>query len=135
MRAFMIKIKLNGVIKVLSENNIELLILGEETSILTFKENFEAIEIQDEKLIHESLTQPIKLGVEIKDTTHNLRTNIKNLEERTNKLKNEQLKLEKEYNKMLNINNWKLTKPHSKLTDSIKKIKRSGSNELVRKKN
>src|SRR5699024_4271497 len=49
MRAFMIKIKLNGVIKVLSENNIELLILGEETSILTFKENFEAIEIQDEK--------------------------------------------------------------------------------------
>src|SRR5690625_1034399 len=128
MRAFMIKIKLNGVIKVLSENNIELLILGEETSILTFKENFEAIEIQDEKLIHESLTQPIKLGVEIKDTTHNLRTNIKNLEERTNKLKNEQLKLEKEYNKMLNSNSWKLTSPLRKVTGGIKKMIRRGSN-------
>src|SRR5690625_5775370 len=97
MRAYMIKIKLNSVIKVLSENNIELLILGGETSILTFKENFEAIEIQDEKLIHESLTQPIKLGVEIKDKILNLRTNIKYLEDRTNKLKNEQLKLEYEY--------------------------------------
>src|SRR5690625_7909582 len=109
MSYYMIKIKLNGLIKVLTEKNIELLILSEENSILTFKEKYEAIEIQDEKLIHESLTQPIKLGVEIKDTTHNLRTNIKNLEERTNKLKNEQLKLEKEYNKMLNSNSWKLT--------------------------
>src|SRR5699024_12137585 len=85
-------------------------------------------DLQDEKLIHESLTQPIKLGVEIKDTTHNLRTNIKNLEERTNKLKNEQLKLEKEYNKMLNSNSWKLTSPLRKVTGGIKKLIRRGSN-------
>lgn len=128
MRSLMIKIKLNGVIRVLSENDVEILIMGDETSILTFKENFKTIEIQDEKLIHESLTKPIKLGVEIKDMTHDLRTNIEYLEERTNKLKNEQLKLEKEYNKMLNSNSWKLTSPLRKLTGSIKKLIRRESN-------
>lgn len=115
---------LMGKINIVENNKMEVIVAGEQVQIEAFKQFISNMEENTdiEEAHEEDWHRPIKLGFDIQGESKNLLIELDKLENNLIQSKNEQKKLDKQYQKMLRSNSWKITKPFRKVSGSMKKM-------------
>ncbi len=123
LRNIALELSLNGFIQVHAEDKVQIVAMGESINLREFKtilmNNKQPMEVTHLEEI--DWKEPVQLGFEIIDGTHDLIQEINTIKKETATTQKQMIKLEKEYQNMLNSNSWKITAPLRKLTGGMKK--------------
>lgn len=121
---------LNGYIKEINKNELEVVISGNITAVNHFRtiiNNSTSQKTTVNKVVENKWQFPVKVGFEIFKDTKSLKSNLKvnNNEHKKDDSKRNQNKSDnykEKYEKILNSNSWKLTKPLRKIGEIKKKL-------------
>lgn len=119
-----IRLKLNGSIKVIAKNNIEIIIIGTNKQIKEFYYFLKEKIISSYAKIDEyDWDYPIKLGFQIDNKRNKIINEIETIQQITDNYNKEIKMLETKYKHMVNSNSWKLTAPVRMISKIFKKRK------------